>query len=72
MRKATLFSPILSVFLCLVLLTPVNGPKVYAAGVDDFRDVAKEYWGRTFIRKTRDQRDQQETGSDTNQKSRPP
>jgi hypothetical protein len=49
MRKATLLSSILSVFLCLVLLTPVNGPKVHAAGVDDFRDVAKEYWGRTFI-----------------------
>jgi hypothetical protein len=49
MRKATLLSSILSVFLCIVLLTPVNGPKVHAAGVDDFRDVAKEYWGRTFI-----------------------
>lgn len=49
MKKATLLSSILSLFLLLLLLAPVNGPKVHAAGVDDFRDVAKDYWGRSFI-----------------------
>jgi hypothetical protein len=49
MKKATLLSSILAFFLVLLLLTPVNGPSVHAAGVDDFRDVSKDYWGRTFI-----------------------